>query len=882
VSGICCASACDSAPGCKLATGATCADGEHCAYPDNAADGSACDDANPCTPTDECQAGSCAGSGTIDCSAMSDQCNSGVCDPTTGSCVAEPFREGDACSDGDACTVGETCSSGACGGGSARSCDDGVVCTDDRCDAADGCHHDPNTASCDDGNPCTVGDHCGSGLCQDSSPKDCTGQNDQCNVGTCNAQSGACGKTPVQDGTGCSDGSVCTTGDKCQSGACTPVGTLDCADSNACTTDSCDATAGCIHDGTGVTTANCLPQDACESYHCRGDQAGHCDAVPRVDCSGLNDQCHAGTCDPVQGCVAAPANQGGACSDNNACTTGETCNSGACTGGSPTSCDDSNPCTTDSCNTSLGCTNQDNTLACDDGDACTVGDACSGGLCHGGTPKTCAGNACNDGTCNPSNGSCGLAPKADGTSCNDSNSCTSTDTCQNGSCSGSGNACGPNATGCTPGNPNTCTCQPNYVSSGGQCVPNVDECAGGCGTAACDVNATCSDPSATCGNRTCTCKPGYTGNGLTCTNINECAGNPCGDGRGTCAENAPGAGYACNCSSGYKSVDGSNDGQANPSCVCDLNGTFAIQVTTTESWTGIGNIENASQVVSHAWSIRVQSYDASGKLVVSTEPCGGTAPDLCGTGVQGFLAPEAYAQFSSNSIWGGANMPIWTFKDPPGFTIANALPGQPYVEPQTAALLGISLTDPFGAWPASRQNVLGGTGTRTNGAAWIDADSDGKSAVTNYIVPPGGVLSANAPFPPEDYHATSSACPRSSAGTRLPYAYVPAQEGLSIRRVKRFSNAARVISQLSGTISATSCDTITGNVIGPQNGKEQIDGRVADCVIVNGAGESACSATVVNGLDGPPGGTHTFDSVTFIIERVASDITCDEARTRSY
>jgi hypothetical protein len=202
------------------------------------------------------------------------------------------------------------------------------------------------------------------------------------------------------------------------------------------------------------------------------------------------------------------------------------------------------------------------------------------------------------------------------------------------------------------------------------------------------------------------------------------------------------------------------------------------------------------------------------------------------------------------------------------------------VEPQTAALLGISLTDPFGAWPASRANVSGGGGTQTNGAAWVDADGDGKSGVMNYDVPPGGVLSASAPFPPQDYGATSTACPRSSSGARRSYAYVPAYDG-GVVRVKRFSSAARVISQLSGTIGST-CDTITGNVIGPQSGQQQVDGRVFDCVAVSGSGEAACSSAVINALDAPAGGTHTFDSVTFIVKRVAAGTSCDQIRALSF
>ena len=46
------------------------------------------------------------------------------------------------------------------------SCDDGNPCTDDRCDPALGCVRDPNSAPCDDLDPCTAGDACRDGACR--------------------------------------------------------------------------------------------------------------------------------------------------------------------------------------------------------------------------------------------------------------------------------------------------------------------------------------------------------------------------------------------------------------------------------------------------------------------------------------------------------------------------------------------------------------------------------------------------------------------------------------------------------------------------------------------------------------------------------------------
>jgi hypothetical protein len=40
---------------------------------------------------------------------------------------------------------------------------------------------------------------------------------------------------------------VCNGAETCQAGSCTAGTPLNCNDGNACTTDSCDPLAGCLH-----------------------------------------------------------------------------------------------------------------------------------------------------------------------------------------------------------------------------------------------------------------------------------------------------------------------------------------------------------------------------------------------------------------------------------------------------------------------------------------------------------------------------------------------------------------------------------------------------------------------------------------------------------
>jgi len=125
----------------------------------------------------------------------------------------------------------------------------------------------------------------------------------------------------------CDDSNACTTLDVCADGECLGSTPPDCDDSNICTDDSCDADTGCVN-----------------------------------------------------------ANNSVGCDDSNACTTGDTCAAGACVGGPALNCDDNNACTSDSCNSDSGCVHvqlvccgngvKDAGEACDDGNQ-VGGDGCS-------------------------------------------------------------------------------------------------------------------------------------------------------------------------------------------------------------------------------------------------------------------------------------------------------------------------------------------------------------------------------------------------------------------------------------------------------------------------------------------------------------------------
>jgi hypothetical protein len=124
----------------------------------------------------------------------------------------------------------------------------------------------------------------------------------------------------------------------------------------------------------------------------------------------------------------------GACASG-FCVDGVCCNT-ACGGGVATDCQ--------ACSVAAGAA-QDGVCgpttgnACNDGDACTQADTCQAGACVGHSPVVCvAADQCHAaGTCNPTTGTCNNPSKPDGSTCNDGDACTLTDTCQAGVCTGS-------------------------------------------------------------------------------------------------------------------------------------------------------------------------------------------------------------------------------------------------------------------------------------------------------------------------------------------------------------------------------------------------------------------------------------------------------------
>ncbi|MBK7864673.1 MAG: choice-of-anchor J domain-containing protein [Archangiaceae bacterium] len=257
---------------------------------------------------------------------------------------------------------------------------------------------------------------------------------------SCTGASPTCPADGLQpNGSTCDDGNPCTSADACQAGACSGAA-VGCAAPDGCHfAGTCSPATGCAYparpDGSLCDDTNaCTATDTCQAGACQGGSPKTCAAA---------DACHvAGVCAPATGlCSSPPASDGTLCDDSDPCTQRDACTAGTCAG-LPISCTALDTChAPGTCDPSNGVCSQPvkaDGAACDDGDACTTADTCSGGACLPGPEKGCTAlDSCHlAGTCDPLTGGCSSPAKGDGAGCNDANACTRGDVCMSGVCVG--------------------------------------------------------------------------------------------------------------------------------------------------------------------------------------------------------------------------------------------------------------------------------------------------------------------------------------------------------------------------------------------------------------------------------------------------------------
>jgi hypothetical protein len=301
--------------------------------------------------------------------------------------------------------------------------DDGNSCSSDQCDgASDFCQHPAGNA----GAVCRAS----AGTCDVA--ESCTGTSTVCPVDTFESSATTCRLSAGE----CDVAESCTgSGPDCPADVVAPAGTACTDDGNPCSSDQCDGTsATCPHGAANAGTECRAAAGACDvAESCNGtsptcpadtfaapmecrSSAGSCD-VAEV-CSGLSAACPpdvfqpatvlcrapASTCDAAESCPGT----GPACPPDVVTPAGTQCRAAVGTCDVAETCDGtSNTCPADAARPA-------GTLCRAAVDDCDIAETCNG------TSTTCPADAA----------------QPNGTPCDDTNVCTTPDTCQGGVCTG--------------------------------------------------------------------------------------------------------------------------------------------------------------------------------------------------------------------------------------------------------------------------------------------------------------------------------------------------------------------------------------------------------------------------------------------------------------
>ena len=283
--------------------------------------------------------------------------------------------------------------------------------------------------------------------------------------------------------------------------------------------------------------------------------------------------------------------------------------------------------------------------ACGNGQSCLVNGDCVSANCDNGT-CTSGGASCSDNERNGNETDVDCGGSCSG--CANGLNCASNADCQSAYCDGGTCADSPNET-CVDNTQNqdetdvdcggnVCTpcdigdsCLVHSDCSSGNCDNEICADAPGCvDDNDCDANASCQDVA---GNMECVCDAGYTGNGLTCSDIDECtAGSDDCDANATCTNND--GGFDCACDAGYTGdgvtctdVDECTDGTDN----CDANATCTNEVGSFSCACNAGY--NGDGVTCTAMQACADNGDCDANA--TCEDVGGAMVCICAAGYQG-------------------------------------------------------------------------------------------------------------------------------------------------------------------------------------------------------------------------------------------------------
>ena len=392
---------------------------EHIADDAPCDDGLFCNGDEVCHPVDGCQPG--------EPPAVNDGvgCTVDTCSEVQHAVLNVPSDE--ACDDGLFCNGAETCDvQMGCQPGDAPLVDDRIDCTQDRCDEdADRVVHSPQNSQCDDDLFCNGAETCSPDTGCVDGPVPGLDDGVGCTDDRCDEERDLVEHAPNH--ARCDDGAFCNGTEMCDVlRDCISTGAPALDDNVGCTDDRCDEINDrVIH----------IPQNAqCDDGRfCNGTESCHvindCQNGPAP---ALNDGvgCTDDRCDEANDRVIHVANDG-LCNDNLYCNGQETCHpQNDCQTGTAPTLTDGVDCTVDRCDEQGDTvTHTPNHQSCQDGLWCNGAEVCDPrDDCLPGTPQPVSDNVdCTDDRCDEANGR--VVHTVNDDNCDDDLWCNGQETC---------------------------------------------------------------------------------------------------------------------------------------------------------------------------------------------------------------------------------------------------------------------------------------------------------------------------------------------------------------------------------------------------------------------------------------------------------------------
>jgi hypothetical protein len=271
---------------------------------------------------------------------------------------------------------------------------------------------------------------------------------------------------------------------------------------------------------------------------------------------------------------------------------------------------------------------------------------------------------------------------------------------------------------------------------------------------------------------------------------------------------------------GAASAGGSSAG-GNGAATCPMLTDFmlAIHTVVDVTWPDTLGAEGGSGKL-HAWSLARLSADGT-SISGTTQPCGTDLPELT---LKAIVGGGKFDIDVPDAVWDAPSAPSTTTLG----TLDGFEPGSALRTEVTSLLVGLTMSDPEGAWPASRADITA-----------VDADGDDEPGFT-------GV-------------------PKTGAGYVQPP--VAAALGGTGAKADAMYMVTRTAMGLSGTLS--SCSEQSGAV-----SVKFFDNHIVGCHV---AGGGECSSEQVDFLDTNRNQLTATDG-TFTSKLVPNTATCDDAR----